>query len=128
MIHTLTRNGDNFDNVQNVLSTASNHINNVVISSQLDGKIKTWDFNLGYTYTFREQPDYRVNPITKSLGVNEPYQTAWRDTYRFWSVMDENSLNGNINKEFGNIKVGGGYLKKIEDLMLEYSVMYQMIC
>ena len=109
----LTRNGDNFDNVQNVLSTASNHINNVVISSQLDGKIKTWDFNLGYTYTFREQPDYRVNPITKSLGVDEPYQTAWRDTYRFWSVMDENSLNGNINKEFGKIKVGGGYLKKI---------------
>lgn len=109
----LTRTGDNFDNLQNVLSTASNHINNVVISSQLDGKIRTWDFNLGYTYTFREQPDYRVNPITKSLGVDEPYQTAWRDTYRFWSVMDENSFNGNINKEFGKIKVGGGYLKKI---------------
>ena len=109
----LTRTGDNFDNVQNVLSTASNHINNVVISSQLDGKVKTLDFNVGYTYTFREQPDYRVNPITKSLGVDEPYQTAWRDTYRFWSVMDENSLNGNINKEFGKIKVGGGYLKKI---------------
>ena len=109
----LTRNGDNFDNVQNVLSTASNHINNVVISSQLDGKVKTLDFNIGYTYTFREQPDYRINPITKSLGVNEPYQTAWRDTYRFWSVMDENSFNGNINKQFGDIKVGGGYLKRI---------------
>ena len=109
----LTRNGDNFDNVQNVLSTASNHINNVVISSQLDGKVKTLDFNVGYTYTFREQPDYRINPITKSLGVNEPYQTAWRDTYRFWSIMDENSFNGNINKQFGDIKVGGGYLKRI---------------
>ena len=109
----LTRNGDNFDNVQNVLSTASNHINNVVISSQLDGKVKTLDFNIGYTYTFREQPDYRINPITKSLGVNESYQTAWRDTYRFWSVMDENSFNGNINKQFGDIKVGGGYLKRI---------------
>ena len=109
----LTRNGDNFDNVQNVLSTASNHINNVVISSQLDGKLETLDFNVGYTYTFREQPDYRINPITKSLGVNEPYQTAWRDTYRFWSVMDENSFNGNINKSFGDIKVGGGYLKRI---------------
>jgi hypothetical protein len=109
----LTRNGDNFDNVQNVLSTASNHINNVVISSQLDGKLETLDFNVGYTYTLREQPDYRINPITKSLGVNEPYQTAWRDTYRFWSVMDENSFNGNINKQFGDIKVGGGYLKRI---------------
>jgi hypothetical protein len=109
----LTRNGDNFDNVQNVLSTSSNHLNTIVINSQFDGKIKTLDFNLGYNYIFREQPDYRVNPITKSLGINEPYATAWRDTYRFWSVMDENSLNGNVNKEFGNIKVGGGYLKKI---------------
>jgi hypothetical protein len=109
----LTRNGDNFDNVQNVRSTASNHINNVVINSQFDGKIKTLDFNLGYNYIFREQPDYRINPITKSLGINEPYATAWRDTYRFWSVMDENSFNGNINKDFGKIKIGGGYLKKI---------------
>jgi hypothetical protein len=109
----LTRSGDNFDNVQNVLSNSSNHINNIVINSQFDGKINTWDFNLGYNFIFREQPDYRVNPITKSLGVNEPYSTAWRDTYRFWSVMDENSFNGNINKNFGNIKIGGGYLKKI---------------
>lgn len=109
----LTREGDNFDNVQNVLSTASNHINNVVVNSQLEGKIRTWDFNLGYNYIFREQPDYRINPITKSLGVNEPYQTAWRDTYRFWSAMEENSLSGNINKELGKVKVGGGYLKKI---------------
>jgi hypothetical protein len=109
----LTRNGNNFDNVQNVLSNSSNHINNVVINSQFDGKIKTLDFNLGYNFIFREQPDYRVNPITKSLGVNEPYAIAWRDTYRFWSVMDENSFNGNINKDFGKIKIGGGYLKKI---------------
>jgi hypothetical protein len=109
----LTRNGENYDNVQNVHSNSTNHINNIVINSQFDGKIKTLDFNLGYNFIFREQPDYRVNPITKSLGVNEPYATAWRDTYRFWSVMDENSFNGNINKDFGKIKVGGGYLKKI---------------
>jgi hypothetical protein len=109
----LTRSGDNFDNVQNVLSNSSNHINNIVINSQFDGKLKDLDFNLGYNFIFREQPDYRVNPITKSLGVNEPYATAWRDTYRFWSVMDENSFNGNLNKDLGKIKVGGGYLKKI---------------
>jgi len=109
----LTRNGDNFDNVQNVRSTASNHLNTIVVNSQLDGKIKTLDFNLGYNYIFREQPDYRVNPITKSLGINEQYSIAWRDTYRFWSVMDENSINGNVNKEFGKIKMGAGYVKKI---------------
>ncbi len=109
----MNRVGKNYDNVQNVLSNSSNHIRNFVVSSQLDGKIKTWDFNLGYNFMFREQPDYRVNPITKSLGINEPYATAWRDTYRFWSIMDENGMNGNINKDFGKIKVGGGYLKKI---------------
>ncbi len=109
----LTRNGENYDNVQNVRSSSTNHINNIVVNSQLDGKLKKWDFNLGYNFIFREQPDYRVNPITKSFGVNESYATAWRDTYRFWSVMDENSFNGNINKDFGKIKVGGGYLKKI---------------
>ena len=109
----LTRSGDNFDNVQNVLSTASNHINNVVVNSQIESKFKTLDFNLGYNYIFREQPDYRINPITKSLGVEEPFQTAWRDTYRFWSVMEENSFNGNINKELGKVKIGGGYLKKL---------------
>jgi hypothetical protein len=109
----LTRSGDNFDNVQNVLSTASNHINNVVINSQIEGKVETLDFNLGYNYIFREQPDYRINPITKSLGVDEPFQIAWRDTYRFWSVMEENSFNGNVNKTLGKVKVGGGYLKKL---------------
>ena len=111
----LTRSGDNFDNVQNVLSNSSNHINNIVINSQFDGKLKDWDFNLGYNFIFREQPDYRVNPITKSLGVNEPYATAWRDTYRFWSIMDENSFNGGVNKVFNNIKIGANYLKKIRN-------------
>jgi hypothetical protein len=109
----LTRSGENYDNLQDVLTNSSNHINNVVINSQFDGKIRTWDFNLGYNFIFREQPDYRVNPITKSLGVNEPYATAWRDTYRFWSIMDENSFNGNLNKDLGKIKIGGSYLKKI---------------
>jgi hypothetical protein len=73
----------------------------VVINSQVDGNIETFDFNFGYNFIFREQPDYRINPITKSLGVNEPYSTAWRDTYRFWSVMDENSFNGNLKKDLG---------------------------
>jgi outer membrane receptor for ferrienterochelin and colicin len=109
----MDRNGKNYDNIQDVHSNLSNHINNFIINSQFDGNIKTWDFNVGYNLMLREQPDYRVNPITKSLGVNEPYSTAWRDTYRFWSVMDENSFNGNINKSFGDIKIGGGYLKKI---------------
>jgi len=108
----LTRNGENYDNVQNVRSNASNHIIKTVVNSQFEGKIKTLDFNLGYNLMLRDQPDYRVNPITKSLSINEPYAVAWRDTYRFWSVMDENSFNGNLNKSFNKVKVGGGYLKR----------------
>jgi hypothetical protein len=111
----LTRNGENYDNVQDVRSNASNHIVKTVINSQFEGKIKTLDFNLGYNLMLRDQPDYRVNPITKSLGINEPYAVAWRDTYRFWSVMNENSFNGGINKTFNKIKIGGGYLKKIRN-------------
>ena len=111
----LTRNGENYDNVQNVRSNSSNNIIKTVINSQFEGKIKTLDFNLGYNLMLRDQPDYRVNPITKSLSINEPYAIAWRDTYRFWSVMDENSFNGNINKSFNKIKVGGGYLKRVRN-------------
>ncbi len=61
----------------------------------------------------RDQPDYRVNPITKSLGYNEPYQTAWRDTYRFWSFMNENSFNSSINKQVNSYsKAGLSYIKR----------------
>ena len=111
----LTRNGDNFDNVQNVRSNSSNTIIKTSINTQFDAKIKTWDINLGHNLMLRNQPDYRVNPITKSLGINEPYATAWRDTYRFWSIMDENSFNGSISKDFGNIKVGSGYIKRLRN-------------
>ena len=100
----LTRNGENYDNVQDVRSNSSNNTIKTTINTQFDGKIKTLDFNLGYNLMLRQQPDYRVNPITKSLSVNEAYQTAWRDTYRFWSIMDENSFNGSINKDLGNFK------------------------
>jgi len=111
----LTRFGENYDNVQNVKSNSSNNINKLILNSQIDGKIKTFDFNLGYNLMIRNQPDYRVNPITKSLGINEPYATAWRDTYRFWSEMTENAFNGSINKSVGNFKFGSGYLKKLRD-------------
>jgi hypothetical protein len=109
----LTRNGENYDNVQTVRSTSSNHINKLNINSQFDAKIKTLDFNLGYNLMLRDQPDYRVNPITKSLGINESYSIAWRDTYRFWSIMNENGFNASVNKSIDKVKFGGSYLKKL---------------
>ncbi len=102
----LTRNGENYDNVQNVRSNSSNTILKTIFNSQLEGKIKNLDYSLGYNLMLRDQPDYRVNPITKSLGTSEPFTVAWRDTYRFWSVMDENSFNGMVNNDFGKIKIG----------------------
>ena len=109
----LTRNGENYDNVQTVRSNSSNHTNKLNVNSQFDAKIKTLDFNLGYNLMLRDQPDYRVNPITKSLGTNEPYSVAWRDTYRFWSVMNENGFNASVNKSVDKVKFGGSYLKKL---------------
>jgi hypothetical protein len=111
----MTRNGENYDNVQYVLSNSSNNVIKKVLNSQFNTKIKTIDFNFGYNLMLRDQPDYRVNPITKSLYTEDRYTTAWRDTYRFWSVLNENSFNGGINKDFGQIKIGAGYIKRIRD-------------
>ncbi|UAJ13884.1 TonB-dependent receptor [Aquirufa lenticrescens] len=108
----LNRTGENYDNVQNIYSNSSNAIRKMVVNTQFDAKIKTWDFNIGYNLMLRDQPDYRVNPTASYLNSGNPYLTAWRDTYRFWSVMDENAGNAAINKSFGDIKVGAGYLKK----------------
>lgn len=109
---SLFRTGDNWDNLQRVRSSSTNHLETTVINSQIEGKFNYLDFNLGYNYLYRNQPDYRVNPLTKSLGTEEPYQVAWRDTYRFWSIMDEHSANLSVNRKIGVVKVGGGYVKK----------------
>ncbi len=108
----LNRTGENYDNVQNIYSNSSNAIRKMVINSQFDAKINTWDFNVGYNLMIRDQPDYRVNPTASYLNSGNPFLTAWRDTYRFWSVMDENSGNAAVNKSLGDFKVGVGYLKK----------------
>jgi hypothetical protein len=109
----LTRSGENYDNIQEVHSNSSNAIVKTVINTQFDGKIGTLDFNLGHNLMLRDQPDYRVNPIVRSLGTNDKFSIAWRDTYRFWSVMDENMMNASVNKTFGSVKIGALYLKKI---------------
>ena len=109
----LTRNGENYDNMQDVRTTSSNHIVKTVVNSQLDAKIKLYDFNVVYNLMLRNQPDYRVNPITKSLGYNESFQTAWRDTYRFWSFLNEHTFNASFNKQFNHYaKSGASYIKR----------------
>jgi len=105
----LQRSGENYDNVQFVNSNSSNTIVKTIFNSQFEGKIKTWDFILGYNLMLRDQPDYRVNPITKSLGTNDNFSVAWRDTYRFWSVMDENQFGYvQYDKTWNKWKFNGG--------------------
>jgi len=111
----LSRVGENYDNVQYVDSKSSNAIQKLVLNTQFEGKFKTLDFNLGYNLMLRDQPDYRVTPYISSLYTTTPYSIAWRDTYRFWSVMDENSFNGGLNKSIGDIRLGVGYLKKLRN-------------
>jgi hypothetical protein len=111
----LSRVGENYDNVQYVDSKSSNSIQKLVFNTQFEGKIKTLDFNVGYNLMLRDQPDYRVTPYISSLYTSTPYSIAWRDTYRFWSVMDENSFNGGLNKSIGDIRLGVGYLKKLRN-------------
>ena len=111
----LSRVGENYDNVQYVDSKSSNSIQKLVFNTQFEGKIKTLDFNVGYNLMLRDQPDYRVTPYISSLYTSTPYSIAWRDTYRFWSVMDENSFNGGLNKSIGDIRLGVGYLKKFRN-------------
>jgi hypothetical protein len=111
----LSRVGENYDNVQYVDSKSSNSIQKLIFNTQFEGKIKTLDFNVGYNLMLRDQPDYRVIPYISSLYTTTPYSIAWRDTYRFWSVMDENSFNGGLNKSIGDIRLGVGYLKKLRN-------------
>ena len=111
----LTRSGENYDNVQFVRSNSSNAVIKTLFNSQIEGKIKTLDFNFGYNLMLRDQPDYRVNPITKSLGTNDNFSIAWRDTYRFWSILNENQFNGSLTKDFGKFKIGGGHLEKFRN-------------
>jgi len=108
----MVREGENYDNIQEVRTSASNAIVKNVLNSQFDGKIKDLDFNVGFNLMLRDQPDYRINPVQRSLGTNNDYSVAWRDTYRFWSVMNEKGFNGSVNKSFGDVKIGGSYLKK----------------
>jgi hypothetical protein len=108
----LKRFGENYDNLQDVRTTSSNHFNTSVLNSQFEGRISNTDFNIGYNYVYRTQPDYRVNPIVRSLNTEENFSTAWRDTYRFWSILNEHSITGGASHKIGGWKFGGGFNQK----------------
>ncbi len=108
----LTRSGLNYDNVQQVSTTSTNNIIKTFLNSQIEAKIKSWDAQAGFNLMVRDQPDYRVTPKVRSLGTEDLYTVAWRDTYRFWSDMNEESFNLGLSKELSNFKVGANYLQR----------------
>ena len=111
----LNRTGENYDNLQEVRSTLSNNVRKTNINTQFEGKIGNTDFVVGHNLMLRDQPDYRINPIVRSLGSDDEYSVAWRDSYRFWSIMDENNITSSLNHNVGSFKVGGFHQKKFRN-------------
>ena len=72
----------------------------------------TSNWGVNYYLLNRSQPDYRINPLAKSLGSSDSMSTVWRDTYRFWSKMNENGLGGhyNVNKS----KYSYGFMDQVK--------------
>ena len=108
----LRRSGDNWDNMQSVRTSSSNHLRTLVAGTQADARLGKWEASAGHTYLFREQPDYRVDPTARPLGTQGANTVAWRDTYRFWSVMDENGLTGSVTRSVGRVRLGAGHLQR----------------
>lgn len=112
----LDRSGQNYDNIQDVQSTMSNTTQKFLFNSQLTGQIRSkYRVGIGYNLMVRNQPDYRINPSVSSLGSGDEYTVPWRDTYRFWSNMIENSINTNASAQFGHIEIGAGHIKRLRD-------------
>lgn len=103
----LHRSGYNYDNLQYVNVTGSVPVIKSVISSQLEGehlmskKNDRLKWNVNYTLTARNQPDYRVLPYAKNIDdindKNISSKVVLRDTYRFWSDLYDNAFGSNVN-------------------------------
>lgn len=100
------RNGYNNDNQQEISSTASTLINKLVYTSQIDAQIKKLDFVISYSLMNRDQPDYRIQPQSRFLGSSDKMSIVWRDTYRFWSGLRENTFNTGFNYTHKKLKLG----------------------
>jgi TonB-dependent receptor len=62
------------------------------------GKLR---WNLNYAFTKKDQPDYRAQPFQKSIGDATNKDVAatitLRNTYRFWSDLNENTFGGKVD-------------------------------
>lgn len=96
------RNGVNYDNQQFVTSNSSVHNRKTILLTQI---IKP-KYSLNYSLMIRNQPDYRVNPYAKNMDYKGDSSFIWRDSYRFWSKMNEHTFGGLYNDSFRFVKFG----------------------
>lgn len=97
----VSRIGVNYDNGQNIFSQSSNNNSKLFYTSQLIGK----QFNLNYSLLSNSQPDYRVMPKAQNVDGGDTV-FVWRDSYRFWSSMNEHTIGGSYDDSIGELKYG----------------------
>jgi len=106
------RQGENYDNLQELDYSNSIGFRKFIYTSQFE---KTWDnknFGVNYFWMNRNQPDYRITPLSRSLGSQDSMSVVWRDTYRFWSKMNEHGLG--IHYNVNGKKISWGVMDQIK--------------
>jgi len=91
------RQGENYDNLQELDYTNSIGFRKFIYTSQFEKSYNNKNFGLNYFWMNRNQPDYRISPLARSLGSQDSMNVVWRDTYRFWSKMNEHGLGSHYN-------------------------------
>ena len=94
----IQRKGNNYDNLQEIDYSNSIGFRKYLLTSQYEKVSGSNNFGVNYFWMGRYQPDYRITPLARSLGSNDSMSVVWRDTYRFWSNMNEQGLGLNYNK------------------------------
>ncbi len=135
-----SREGINRDNGVARISNTTDLTDKALLNSQIDGEHlfgkNDWkiNYNLNYTFTYRDQPDLRITSYAKSISDvdnnNIPYlaevpsgSSASRPLSRFYSRLDDYAYGGSasltipftFNKEKSTLKLGGFALLKDRD-------------
>ena len=109
------RGGSNFDNGMDLRTSAYSTTNKNLLNSQVIFKTKNLSSDINFGMVSRSQPDYRVDPSAKSIGTEGTYTTIWRETYRFWSKMNDFSYGAKVDYTKGKFKTGISYWGKSRD-------------
>jgi hypothetical protein len=109
------RGGSNFDNGLDISTSAYNTTVKNLFNSQLTLKTKGISTEGTFGMVSRSQPDYRIDPKSKLTGSDENYSINWRETYRFWSRMNDMSYGIKSDYSSKNFKSGISYWGKSRD-------------